>query len=543
MPSRATSFSLSLFLCLTLVACAAPPAPTPTRQPPTAIAAPEPTVEVLGEPELVFDWGAQPCDPPAAPDLPVRPFRDSDGLVHVNLSVPTNLSLVGTDFDSLVVNCAPTLTSDFDPNPAAFKFSEWFAAAYTPDGQTVYALIHNEYHGDAGSIGDSQRDLSPAQGARDWFYESWDGARYREMVYDPARELWFGPQPLCQIAWWGLHPDAACQPALTWVSPQDGSITITGAVSDSAPESGNGVIVRILHGEAELWSLTLEPGDAAEYNFDLSADVAAGDAIRFQVDARGDAGFDGTPLHARINFGPEPCPSRVRDHCLLAGVTFALSTDGGRTFTQPPAPDHIVAVPPETYIPDGGSFAYWQPSNIVLNPADGYFYALLHRIYAPLGAGGHVNAACVMRTQMLSDPASWRAWGGEAFDLSLREPGQPPCTIVSGFALTYNLTYNTYLEAFVAVGHASGGVPVNGFYYMLSDDLVNWSRPMLLMPAEFSYTTDGPYLAYPALVDHDSPSPSFDVTGQTVWLYFSRFNSRTFEEVDLMRVQVRFGRE
>lgn len=60
------------------------------------------------------------------------------------------------------------------------------------------------------------------------------------------------------------------------------------------------------------------------------------------------------------------------------------------------------------------------------------------------------------------------------------------------------------------------------------------------MPAEFSYTTDGPFLAYPSLVDHDSDSINFEVTGQNPYLYFSQFQTASLENVDLVRVQVHF---
>jgi hypothetical protein len=350
-----------------------------------------------------------------------------------------------------------------------------------------------------------------------------------------------------------MHPDGACEPALSWVSPQEGEISITGTVSDSAPEGGDGVVVRILQGDQELWSLTIDSNDASVYPISLQVPVAVGDAIYFRVNQRGSVDFDSTQLRVNINQGGLPCPSGDRQRCFTANLTYAVSTDGGRSFTQPPSPDNLIAAPPAPYTPDAGSFAMWQPSNIVLNPHDGYYYAMVARIHAPYEQGGHVNSACVMRTQSLDDPATWRAWDGEGFDLAMQDPYTTPgldpvadaCEVVEPLGLTYSLTYNSYLEAFMAVGHAYSPVAVrqNGFYFVLSKDLVHWSRPQLLMPAEFVNTTNGAYLAYPSLVDPDSPSLSFDVAGQDVYLFYSIFNDRLLANTDLMRVRVHFERQ
>jgi hypothetical protein len=40
------------------------------------------------------------------------------------------------------------MRSDYDPDPSKFNDSEWLAAPYTEDGNTIYAIVHNEYRGD-----------------------------------------------------------------------------------------------------------------------------------------------------------------------------------------------------------------------------------------------------------------------------------------------------------------------------------------------------------------------------------------------------------
>jgi len=39
------------------------------------------------------------------------------------------------------------MPSHRDPDPAQFNDSEWIGATYTEDGATIYAIVHNEYHG------------------------------------------------------------------------------------------------------------------------------------------------------------------------------------------------------------------------------------------------------------------------------------------------------------------------------------------------------------------------------------------------------------
>jgi hypothetical protein len=553
MPLQPLFAQLTYISILLLTACA-PAAATPTFLPVTPTRAQALTstppiqanVEIIGDPELVFDWETQHCAEPNAPDLPVRPFRDASGMININLSAPTNYRLIGPDLDHLEVDCNPTLISDFDPDPAHFNYSEWIGATYTLDGQNVYAIVHDEYYGDLGSNWDSQRDFSSEQGQKGWSYNAWTGASYQAMHYDAANSHWQGPTTYCRIFNWGVHPDGYCEPARTWNSPEDSTMLVHGSVSGAAQNGGDGVIAAIYLNDQMLWSQSIDSNDAEIYPFALQVDMVQGDTLTFRVNQRSSADFDSTQFQVKIDRGSNPCLSGQRERCFYAGLTYAVSTDGGKTFSQPGPPDNQIAAPPSAYDADAGSFAMWQPSNIVHNPDDGYYYALVARIYAPYNQGGHVNAACVMRTQTLDDPASWRAWDGEGFNLPLSnsssEAEGTPCTIVERLGLTYGLTYNTYLQAFIATGQAFGIVPRSGFYYVTSTDLVHWSQPYLLMATDLVQTTDGPFLAYPALVDPDSPSMSFDVTGQDPYLYFSSFQAPSLSHVDLLRVRIHFER-
>lgn len=543
------------------------PPPTPTSVPPTPTSTPSPSptptafrpsVEIVGEEEMVYDWTTDRCAEEDAPDLPVRAFRDAEGMVQINFSSPTNRRMIGEDLDSLQKDCGVILSSHEDGDPAQFNFREWLGSTYTLDGRTVYALIHNEYHGDDASRWYAKRDFGTSQGGNGWHYQSWSGSAYSDMWFDAQNDRWQGSQPLCQIGPRWAHPDRGCEPARTWVSPVADTVTVSGSAADFDPGGGDGVIVQILKGSDELWSATIENGDGEEYTFYLEVPVQEGDAIHFRVNSRGNTNNDTTYFNPEINVGPDPCLSGEREHCSMISLTYAESTDGGRTYTHPPAPNHLVANLPIRYEPDWGLIAIWQPSNIVRSPKDDYYYVLIQLDFRPASGPGGSQGICVMRTRTLNDPASWRAWDGEGFNMRFVNPYKEPdvdpdehtCQILSPNEIgggPYNLTYNSYFDKFLAVGHGTGLGPegnVSGFSYALSDDLIHWTPMQLLMIADFSFTTDyqTPFLAYPSLLDPDDPSLNFEVTGQRPYLYFSRFQSRSLVDVDLLRVRVQFSK-
>lgn len=133
------------------------PAPTTTTSPPTTSVAttttapsppPEATLSVVGPEEVVFDWTTDRCDNGDIPDLPARAFRDASGQVNLISTETDNRRFLGTSLDEALEHpCATIYASAHDADPAQFTDSEWLASFYTEDGQTVWALIHNEYHG------------------------------------------------------------------------------------------------------------------------------------------------------------------------------------------------------------------------------------------------------------------------------------------------------------------------------------------------------------------------------------------------------------
>jgi hypothetical protein len=255
---------------------------------------------------------------------------------------------------------------------------------------------------------------------------------------------------------------------------------------------------------------------------------------------------------------PGECASGLSLRCWYSAITLARSDDRGATFRHArPAPGHLVAEVPYRYVPNATHYGLFQPSNIVAH--DGYYYALVaaepHR--------KQENGTCVLRTKHLDDPASWRAWDGNDYTVTFADPykgrvdaGAHICEPADPDAIdrmSQSLTYNTYFGKFLLVGE-SGDYNVRkrrnvyGFYYSVSDDLINWSRRKLIRETELAYTYrcgDRDPVAYPSLLDPRSKSRNFETTGRRPYLYFTRMHYQACQQTldrDLMRVPVEFSK-
>lgn len=145
----------------TTVAPATTAAPSTTTSLMTSTSTTEPLPEpsarqrlvVTGEEEVVWDWTTDRCEDAHIPDITARAFRNTDGEVNLTISHWNSYPMVGPSLGDLSTDCGRLqLGSDYDPDPAAFNDSEWIGSVYTDDGQTVYAVIHNEYRGDTHGV-------------------------------------------------------------------------------------------------------------------------------------------------------------------------------------------------------------------------------------------------------------------------------------------------------------------------------------------------------------------------------------------------------
>ena len=122
-----------------------------------------------------------------------------------------------------------------------------------------------------------------------------------------------------------------------------------------------------------------------------------------------------------------------------------------------------------------------------------------------------------MRTADLTDPASWRAWGGASYNVSFASPyTMAPGTEGAHICAVTNLpncpiggmAWSSLLGAYVATLDCSlqSG---SQFYYATSADLITWSTPLPLyaradLPANVSELVTA--MTYPTWLDLSAPS-------------------------------------
>ncbi|HEX6457209.1 MAG TPA: hypothetical protein VF009_11905 [Solirubrobacterales bacterium] len=118
---------------------------------PLAVAGPAraagPSVQVVGQPQPVFDWGSSACETMNYPDLPARAFRDYEGRTQLLISHFDDFRMVGPSLEGLAIDCHPVLLSPKRAAPRSFADREWIASIFTRDGRSVWALVHDEYQG------------------------------------------------------------------------------------------------------------------------------------------------------------------------------------------------------------------------------------------------------------------------------------------------------------------------------------------------------------------------------------------------------------
>ena len=222
--------------------------------------------------------------------------------------------------------------------------------------------------------------------------------------------------------------------------------------------------------------------------------------------------------------------------CRYNSVTFGRSTNGGDLIVRPSPPSHLVAAMPYRYVPGDGRYGFFSPSNII--EKDGWYYNMLLVSSAYREQRGGM---CLMRTQNLADPKSWRAWDGTGFNVRFidpyRESGDPVgahvCEPVApgNSDLQRSITYNTFLDKYITIGtgvnryHPGLGRNVTGFWYSFSDDLLNWTEPQLLIETPRPWMCGDPDpIVYPSFLDPDSPDRNFNTSDQRLYLYHSAGN-------------------
>jgi hypothetical protein len=113
----------------------------PTQTPPSL------ELTVAGSAATVFDWSSMRCEDWDVPDVPVRAWRGADQQIHLVASHFRNRIMTGATLKNLKHPCPVIFEGEGQDAPALSDDRSWIAATYSIDGETVYALVHNEFQG------------------------------------------------------------------------------------------------------------------------------------------------------------------------------------------------------------------------------------------------------------------------------------------------------------------------------------------------------------------------------------------------------------
>jgi hypothetical protein len=263
------------------------------------------------------------------------------------------------------------------------------------------------------------------------------------------------------------------------------------------------------------------------------------------------------------NAHPGHCPSADYFRCWWNTLALVVSTDGGRSYRRQGPRNGLVAAVPYRYEPDLGVEGHRGPSQIVRNPADGYYYAIVSQDVLARPGVAREGGNCLIRTRNLADPTSWRAQDESgAYTRSFIDPyteaGSPRehlCgtyiqTRPGGSPLHPNLTWNAHLKRWLLVGGDQVDVRTDptttkwGVYFSVSKDLVTWETQRLVFARNMAFVHrcgDPDPIMYPTVIDHTSSSRSFETSGSRAYLYYTVQHYEGCQQTldrDLVRVPI-----
>ncbi|MCB8821409.1 hypothetical protein [Microvirga rosea] len=252
---------------------------------------------------------------------------------------------------------------------------------------------------------------------------------------------------------------------------------------------------------------------------------------------------------------PGQCPAGRYSACLLNTITGLVSHDGGRRFV--PASSQVppmVATLPYTYPTDRNArVGYANPSNII--ERGGWYYAF---IFAD-GYREQRRGNCLIRTNNLDDPTSWRAWDGRDFSVSFIDPfrsrvdhtGQHVCQPVAPNVIGRLIggivkirDSDTVMAVFGDKRPGEDGHEIEGIYTSTSQDLVTWTKPVLVTEVQLLWdkSCQNPEaFFYPSLIDPAAQTLSYEDFGTRGYLYLTRYQlakCKVTWDRDLVRVPV-----
>lgn len=121
--------------------------------------APALRLEVTGPPVSAVSGARSGCDAIDTPDAPARAIRLTTGEVQLYATHVLNQVESGPDLLHLGHRCPVVMAEANNDSPAALNDRAWIASPWTPDGRTVWAVVHNEPDGRRPALCPSRRTM------------------------------------------------------------------------------------------------------------------------------------------------------------------------------------------------------------------------------------------------------------------------------------------------------------------------------------------------------------------------------------------------
>ncbi|HEV8014298.1 MAG TPA: hypothetical protein VGP48_02135 [Stellaceae bacterium] len=314
------------------------------------------------------------------------------------------------------------------------------------------------------------------------------------------------------------------------------------SASSTTYQSTGPTLDRLQHNCQAAFNSANDP-NPADYNDQIWLDSF------YTLDGKTIAALSHTEYHGWSHPG-ECHNSQNLSACEYDSDTYHLSTDGGYHFRSFAAPGNYVAGFPYRYKIDHGPMGYSVDSNVVAY--GGWYYAIVTDYSWPPNCSGQTGpqrclvplGGAPMRTADVFDPSSWRGWNGSDFALSFVDPYLSPVSHPEQHVYTpvpymqfvngLNVDQSANLAVATLWDYWDNELGPPGMYLTTSEDMVNWTKPRLVVTLKQILANDpqGSWLyAYFSLIDPKAPDPSFSVIGDHPYLYYVRLDNNSSRRV------------
>lgn len=168
------------------------------------------------------------------------------------------------------------------------------AACPAPEPQVPVCAVHAAY--------DSVAQFSGTQGQNCWSYLD---ANQTPLTFDGGTQRWVASDAGLFVWATGLHPGIGVDVIRRWTAPVDGTVRLQGVVSDADPGGGDGISAEITSAAGLAFQAVIVNGGASE-SFDVTLNVARGEAVDVIVRRGATNSWDSTGLTANLTFVESP---------------------------------------------------------------------------------------------------------------------------------------------------------------------------------------------------------------------------------------------